>query len=106
MSRLTRLGLVALGLILLFAGWALWSFQDEYGSGLNFLAESDANGRTVVYEVDEQTSSRTPVFEGSVQEAQESVEGRQRRGNHPSRGGPGQWCFAPLLGVPVISASC
>jgi hypothetical protein len=63
-----RLGLLVLGLIVLFAGLAAWSIEDTYGHGLDFTLR----GRNV-YEagVDD------PVFEGSPQEARDYMERRR-----------------------------
>jgi hypothetical protein len=66
---------LAVGLVGLFA----WSFEQEYGSGANFGLES-RDGTVVVYDVDEQAGTESPVFQGSAQQAQAYMERRRAEG--------------------------
>jgi hypothetical protein len=63
-----RIGLLVLGLIVLFAGLAAWSIEDTYGHGLDFSLRGGN-----VYEAGVQD----PVFEGSPQEARDYMERRR-----------------------------
>jgi hypothetical protein len=66
---------LAVGLVGLFA----WSFEQEYGSGTNFAIEN-RDGTLVVYDVDEQAGTESPVFEGPAQEAHAYIERRRAEG--------------------------
>jgi hypothetical protein len=68
MRRWQRIGLVVLGVIVVFAGLVAWTVEDQYGHGLDFTLE----GR-FVYE----TGVDRPVFEGSAEEAREYMERRR-----------------------------
>ena len=55
-----------------------WSWEDEYGSGLNFVVERAQDGTETVYEVAD--SSQTKVFVGSHRAAVAYTEGRRAEG--------------------------
>lgn len=77
----TRIAVAVGGLIVLFFGLGWWTLEREYGHELNLVMEGV--GPTVtVYEFDngpsefEGDEAKTPVFEGSREEAQTYMEQR------------------------------
>ena len=80
MSKGGRVGLVVVGLIVIFVGMVAWSFEDEYGSDTNFAMQGPPGGNVIVYDVDEQAGTNTPVFEGPEEEAMAYVEQRRSVG--------------------------
>lgn len=71
-----RMGVAAVGLVVVLAGLFAWSFTKEYGSGLNFAMDGERRSVTV-YEVDEQRGVQTPVFRGSEVDALAYTERRR-----------------------------
>jgi hypothetical protein len=76
----TRILLVTVGLVIAFVGYVAWAIEAEYGSGTNFRVESQPDGTQIVYDVDEQAQTSTPVLEGSKQEASAYMERRRAEG--------------------------
>src|SRR5262245_21317150 len=72
-----RIGIAVLGIVVVLIGLFAWSIENEYGSGLNFTLEGEPGGTTVVYE--DQTG-RTPVFEGTQEEAFAYMDRRRSAG--------------------------
>ncbi len=68
------------GLVVALVGWFAWSIEQEYGSGTNFYLEMKPGHMVVVYDVDEQAGTRSPVFEGSSQDAEAYMERRRAEG--------------------------
>jgi hypothetical protein len=83
-STFVRVALVLVGIVLLGAGWLAWIQEEKIGSGTNFLvAVTQGNrmdGSAIVYDVDEEAGTRTKVFEGSPEEAQEYTAARGAEG--------------------------
>ncbi len=79
-SRKARILLVLVGLAVVMVGWFSWSLEQEYGSGTNFGLEIKPDDTVVVYDVDEQAGTRSPVFEGSSQDAEAYMERRRAEG--------------------------
>jgi hypothetical protein len=80
-SRLVRIVLVLAGIVLLGAGWLAWMTEDEFGSGTDFSIKSiGTRGDVIVYETNEQTGTRTEVFEGSPEDAREYMKKRRAEG--------------------------
>lgn len=75
-----RILLVLVGLAVVIAGWLSWSFEQEYGSGTNFGLKIKPDKTVVVYDVDEQPGTKSPVFEGSSQDAEAYMEQRRAEG--------------------------
>lgn len=79
-SMKSRVLIAVVGLLVAFVGWVAWSIEGEYGSGTLFVVETHQDGSAIVYDVDEQEGTRTPVFEGSQQEAVAFMERRRSEG--------------------------
>lgn len=83
-STLVRIVLALIGTVLLGVGWLAWIQEEKVGSGTNFvIAVTQGNkveGSAVVYDIDEQGGTRTKVFEGSPEEAQEYTAARVAEG--------------------------
>lgn len=80
MSTVGRVGLVVVGLVVVFGGMVAWSFEDEYGSNTNFAVQGPPGGNVVVLAVDEQAGTNTPVFEGPEEEGLAYIEQRRSVG--------------------------
>lgn len=85
LSRATRVAVGVLGGLVVLVGLGLWSWESEYGSGLDFSTESDGTVHRVL-EVDEQAPDsedrRTVVFEGTEEEALAYIEQRRAEGTN------------------------
>ena len=81
-SMKSRVLIAVVGLLVAFVGWVAWSIEGEYGSGTPFVVETHQDGSAIVYDVDEQEGTRTPVFEGSQQEAVAFMERRRSEGEN------------------------
>lgn len=83
-STLVRIVLALVSIVLLGAGWLAWIQEEKVGSGANLLvAVTQGNGmdaRAIVYDTDEQAGTRTIVFEGTPEEAQEYAAARVAEG--------------------------
>lgn len=82
LSTRYRVLIAVLGLLVAFVGLVAWSIEGEYGSDTNFVVETHHNRPAIVYDVDEQQGTRTPVFEGSKQEALAYIERRRSEGEN------------------------
>ena len=105
LSKDSRVAVGAFGVLVLVVGLGLWSYEREYGSGLNFAGESD--GEVVrVYEVNEQfpDAEGNPgtklVFEGTEEEASEYM--AQRRAERTNYLVPG---LVIVFGALVVIAA-
>lgn len=76
MSRTARIGLIALGIVVVFVGIVAWSIEDTYGHGLDFSTRP-ADGQVAVYEA---SAGEEPVFSGSPEEAFEYMDERRATG--------------------------
>ncbi len=68
MAAPMRLALFIAGVLIVYGGLFWVSYVEEYGGGRNWMTET-ANGQVQVYEVNEDTGSRTLVFTGTQAEA-------------------------------------
>lgn len=85
LPRAARVAVAVLGGLVVVVGLGVWSWESEYGSGLNFSTESDGTVHRV-FEVDEQAPEPedrlTVVFEGTEEGALAYIEQRRAEGTN------------------------
>lgn len=103
LSRAARVAVGVLGGLVVLVGLVAWGVESEYGSGLNFSAESDGTVYRV-FEVDEQAPDPEDrfvvVFEGTEEEASAYIE--QRRAEETNLVIPG---LIVGVGALIVSAA-
>ena len=75
-----RIGLIAVGVVVILAGFVAWGWETEYGSGHGFSIHIIGNDARV-YDTDEQAGN-VVVFEGTRAEADAYVDEQRASGRN------------------------